>query len=94
MRVRFTAKGLSVIAFTARISALSASLSLKVEEDSMPRPPAAETAPASGARAIHCMQPWIMGYSMPRSSVTAVFSPTFIMYHLLFRLKTCRGCSR
>ena len=54
---------------------------LKVEDDRRPRPPASETAATRGALDIHCMQPWIMGYSMPSISVTLVLI-TFSFLHI------------
>ena len=39
----------------------------------MPRPPAFETAAASSAKPTKCMPPWMIGCSMPKSSVMRVF---------------------
>ncbi|MFK4665272.1 hypothetical protein ABIF76_006126 [Bradyrhizobium ottawaense] len=40
----------------------------------MPSPPAFDTAAASSAKPTKCMPPWMMGCSMPNSSVIAVFT--------------------
>ena len=44
----------------------------KVEEERTPRPPASETAATSSALEIHCIQAAMIGYWMPRRSVTTV----------------------
>src|ERR1700722_10135482 len=39
----------------------------------IPRPPALDTAAASSAKPTKCMPPWMIGCSMPNSSVMRVF---------------------
>ena len=71
--VRFTPIGLSVSSRARRISAASFSCVPCVRPVMMPRPPAFETAAASSARPTKCMPPWMIGCSMPNSSVMRVF---------------------
>ena len=70
----FTPNGLSVISRQRAISAESFSGVRWVKPVIMPRPPAFDTAAASSARPTKCMPPWMIGCSMPNSSVMRVFN--------------------
>ena len=74
MSMTFTPKGLSVFSRSSWIWSRSQS-ALAFMAAMMPRPPASLTAPARLAFAMRAMAPWMMGASMPRSSVTLVFIP-------------------
>jgi len=72
MSMMFTPKGLSV-------SVRASSTCSRTQESGaepqamMPSPPALLTAAARRASAIHAIAPWMIGCSMPSSSVTRVF---------------------
>ena len=70
----FTPKGLSVSALVFLISAASSAGVGNVNAVSMPSAPALETAATNSARESHIMPPWVIGYSMPRSSVMRVLN--------------------
>lgn len=70
--VRFTPNGLSV---SSRVLAISRARSAGVGCVSAvmkPKPPALATAATSSARPTHCMPPWAMGCSTPKTSVNFV----------------------
>ena len=74
-KVRFTPNGLSVISRQRAISFASSSGVRWVRPVMMPSPPAFDTADASSAKPTKCMPPWMIGCSMPQSSVMRVFMP-------------------
>src|ERR1700712_2887474 len=70
--VRFTPNGLSV---SSRVLAISRARSAGVgcvRAVRNPRPPALATAATSSARPTHCMPPWAIGCSTPKTSVNFV----------------------
>lgn len=77
--VRLTPNGLDVIVRHRRISFLKSSGVGCVNPVKIPNPPALETAEAISAYPTYCMPPQMIGCSMPRMSVSAVFSTILVV---------------
>ncbi|KAJ6259128.1 LOW QUALITY PROTEIN: Tankyrase-1 [Drechslerella dactyloides] len=56
------------------VSAVNWQVGMTVEELTIPRPPAFETAEASSAYPTHCIPPWTTGIAIPRAFVSAVWN--------------------